>query len=121
MDYTDINSYYRIDQEQIDNVIIPNYKILKVDCISLVNCAMFEDEYFTKYRNKADVLNKMMHYYLNSKDSKIYQKTDYLCNEKEKVCICNLQADHFRKIYDRSNYDKNAKYISWVRRIGEHF
>ena len=43
MEYTDTNSYYRIDQEQIDNVIIPNYKILKVDCISLVNCAMIGD------------------------------------------------------------------------------
>ena len=43
-----------------------------------------------------------MNYYLNSKDSKskIYQKNDYICNEKEKICICNLQADNFRRIYD---------------------
>lgn len=39
----------------------------------------------------------MLNYYLNHKDKPIYKKTDYLCNEKEKLCICNIHAEDFEK------------------------
>jgi DNA-directed RNA polymerase beta subunit len=43
------------------------------------------------------------------------KKTDYLCNEKEKVCICNTHAEDFRKIYDGVYYKPDQKYISWFK------
>jgi len=49
------------------------------------------------------------------KDKAIYKKTDYLCNKKEKICICNIHADDLRKIYEGNNYDKPSKYISWYK------
>ena len=55
----------------------------------------------------------MLEYYFNHKDKPIYKKTDYLCNKKEKVCICNTHAADFRKIYDGINYKPKDKYISW--------
>uniref|UniRef100_A0A6C0HYE0 Uncharacterized protein n=1 Tax=viral metagenome TaxID=1070528 RepID=A0A6C0HYE0_9ZZZZ len=32
--------------------------------------------------------------------------TDYLCNERERICICNTHAEDFRKIYEGINYRK---------------
>jgi hypothetical protein len=61
----------------------------------------------------------MLEYYLNDKDEHnihIYKMTDYLCNDKERVCICNTHADDFRKIYQGVNYNKNKKYISWLEK-----
>ena len=63
----------------------------------------------------------MVEFYLNDKDKEIYKKTDYLCNEKEKLCICNTHADDFRKIYDGINYKQNIKYISWCKNIKINF
>ena len=54
----------------------------------------------------------MLNYYIYNKNREIYKKTDYLCNEREKVCICNTHAEDFRKIYDGINYKKGDKYIS---------
>lgn len=42
--------------------------------------------------------------------------TDYICNKKEKICICNIHAEDFRKIYERNNYRKDIKYISWCKK-----
>ena len=36
-----------------------------------------------------------------------------VCNQEEKICICNVHAEDFRKIYDRNNYKQGDKYISW--------
>jgi hypothetical protein len=49
-----------------------------------------------------EAVNNMLSYYLNHPD----KKTDYLCNKKEKICICNTNAEDFRKIYDQNNYKK---------------
>jgi hypothetical protein len=68
---------------------------------------------------KKEVVNNMLEYYLNDKDEHnihIYKMTDYLCNDKERVCICNTHADDFRKIYQGVNYNKNKKYISWLEK-----
>ena len=54
----------------------------------------------------------MLNFYMNDKDEHnghIYKRTDYLCNEKEKVCICNTHAEDFRKIYEGINYRQNTK------------
>jgi hypothetical protein len=93
---------------------ITNYKIIHVFWLDRVqvNSKIFADEYFTSPK-KREVLNNMLDYYLNHEDKSIYKKTDYLCNEKEKFCICNIHAEDLRKIYDGNNYKKNDKFISW--------
>jgi hypothetical protein len=94
-----------------------NYKIVDVDYLDpfLVRYKMFDDNFFT-LPTKKDIMNNMLDYYFNHKDREIYKKTDYLCNTKEKVCICNTHAEDFRKIYDGVNYKPNEKYISWFKK-----
>jgi hypothetical protein len=94
-----------------------NYKIIDVDYLdtSLVYSKMFGDNYFKLLPQKKDIINDMLDYYINHKDRAIYKKTNYLCNEKEKICICNTHANDFRKIYDGINYKHNEKYISWFK------
>jgi hypothetical protein len=76
---------------------------------------MFDDDYFKLHSNKENVVNNMLDYYLNHDDTEIYKKTNYLCNEKEKICICNTHANELRKIYDGINYKSDEKYISWIK------
>lgn len=64
----------------------------------------------------------MLNYYLTRNDTYIYQKkTELLCNEKERICMCNIYAKDYRKILEGINYKKDKKYISWIRGINEHF
>ena len=92
-----------------------NYKIIDVHYLDsfLVRFKMMDDNFLE--RTKKDMVDNMMDYYLNHKDKEIYKKTDYLCNAKEKVCICNIHAEELRKIYDGVNYKPNKKYISWLK------
>lgn len=94
-----------------------NYKIIDVDYLdpTLVRCKMVGDNFFLSSEKK-DIVNNMLEYYFNHKDRAIYKKTDYLCNSKEKLCICNTHAADFRKIYDKVNYKPNEKYISWFNK-----
>jgi hypothetical protein len=105
------------------NEIRKNYKIIDVDGLdsTLVNSKMCADEYFEKSLDKKIIINNMLNYYLNHKDKPIYKKTDYLCNEKEKLCICNIHAEDFRKIYDGDNYKEGYKYISWCKKVKDRF
>jgi hypothetical protein len=104
-----------IDEENI-LYLRNNYKIIDVDYLDpiLVRSKMFGDNFFI-LPPKQDIVDNMLEYYLNHKDSEIYKKTDYLCNTKEKVCICNTHAADFRKIYDGVNYKSNEKYISYFK------
>ena len=103
--------YTSLDDEKIAD-LKNNYKIIEVDYLHpvLVRSKIFNDETFSQ---KKAVLDEMMKYYLQHKDKEIYKKTDYLCNETEKICICNTNAEDFRRIYDGINYKPNDKYISW--------
>jgi len=94
-----------------------NYKIIDVDYLDpiLVHCKMFDDDYFKLHSNKENVVNNMLDYYLNHDDTEIYKKTNYLCDYKEKICICNTHANDLRKIYDGINYKPDEKYISWIK------
>ena len=104
-----------IDEENILD-LRNNYKIIDVDYLDpdLVHSNMYDNNSFVLPRTK-NIVNNMLEYYLNHKDKEIYKKTDYLCNEKEKVCICNTHAADFRKIYDGIYYIPNKKYISWFK------
>jgi hypothetical protein len=76
---------------------------------------MFGDDYFRSFSVKKTTVNNMLDYYLQHSDSEIYKKTNYLCNEKEKICICNQHANDLRKIYDGKHHEPNVKYISWFQ------
>jgi hypothetical protein len=100
-----------------------SYKVIDVPYLDpiKVNYTMFADKYFKSNPEKEDIINIMLDFYLSHKDKAIYKKTDYLCNEREKICICNTHAEDFRKIYDEQNYKPGDKYISWVRQKNSHF
>jgi hypothetical protein len=100
-----------------------SYKVIDVPYLDpiKVNYTMFADKYFKNNPEKEDIINIMLDFYLSHKDKAIYKKTDYLCNEKERICICNTHAEDFRKIYDGQNYKPGDKYISWIRLKKDHF
>jgi len=108
--------YTSLDNKEIED-IRSNYKIIEVDYLNLVivRSAIFADEFFTKSPHKNNIINNMLEYYLNHPDKHIYQKTDYLCNRKEKICICNIHAKDFRKIFDKKYFKEDDKYISWFK------
>jgi len=108
------NDYFTsLDDEKIAD-LKNNYTIIEVDYLDpiLVFSKML-NETFSREKEKKAVVDKMLKYYLNHADKEIYKKTDYLCNETEKICICNTHAEDFRRIYDGINYKPNDKYISW--------
>jgi hypothetical protein len=97
------------------------YKIIDVKWIdkTQINYSMFGDEYFNL--SKKNFVNNMLEHYLTDKDKEIYEKKiNYICNKKEKICICNINANNFRKIYDDINY-KDEIYISWIKKCDEPF
>jgi len=104
-------------KEQVEIKLREQYKIIEVDWLdpTLVEYKIFSDTYFKNACEKKAMVKKMMDYYLNHIDKKIYKKIDYLCNEKERICICNVNADAFRKIYDGQNYVPEYKYISYFK------
>jgi hypothetical protein len=108
------NDYYtNLDDEKIID-LKNNYTIIEVDYLDpiLVFSKMVKTSFSREYEKKA-IVKIMLKYYLNHADKEIYKKTDYLCNETEKICICNTHAEDFRRIYDGINYKPNDKYISW--------
>jgi hypothetical protein len=126
--YTDFYTYFytdfytSLDNKQIEH-IRSNYKIIDVPYLNpvIVRSAIFADDYFTKSPLKTDIINKMLDYYLKHPDKHIYQKTDYLCNQKERICICNIHAKDFRRIYDNNYFKEDQKYISWFKLFNQPF
>lgn len=96
------------------NKINDNYKVLEVNYLSeesinnviLKNINDLSDD-------QVKVISEMSNYYLNHKNCAIYKKTEFLCNLKEKICIYNIHADNFRKLYDGINYNKDSRYVSF--------
>ena len=116
--YTD--SYRALKNHEISK-IREQYDVIDVAWLSIdnVHYQMGGDKYFDKSnsdnsKTKEEIINSMLVYYLTCQDRAIYKKTDYLCNEREKFCICNTHADDFRKIYN-GNYKEGDKFISWFR------
>lgn len=118
--YTDI--FTLLSDAKIET-IRATYKVIDVPYLDpiKVNYKMFADNYFQKNPGKEEIINNMLDFYLSRNDAPIYKKTDYLCNEKEKICICNTNAEDFRKIYEEQNYKPGKKYISWIRQQKDHF
>jgi len=91
-----------------------NYKIVN---INLAEDKPFENLVFDSESNEKNIVSEMLNYYLYHKDKEIYKKTDYLCNKKEKLCICNTNAFILREINKKDN-DNNESYvyISWIKK-----
>ena len=108
--------YTGLSNDQLNN-IKEKYKVIEVPWLDAtqVNYKLFNDNYFENSSCKKEMVEEMLNYYLNHQDKDIYKKTDYLCNKKEKICICNIHANDLRKIYEGINYDKQSKYISWYK------
>ena len=117
-----VDTFETLETDEIIK-IRENYKIIDVDWLepTLVNYQMFGDKYFEENKDKKKIVNDMLDYYLTHKDKPIYKKTDYLCNRKEKICMCNTHAHDFRKIYDGINYKPKHNFISWIKKSNEPF
>lgn len=102
--YTTLNDH---DYEHINK----HFKIIKVDWFDKIQV---NSATFTMDKSIQDIVSKMSDFYLNHEDKAIYKKTDYLCNRKERICICNTHAKDFRKIYDGINYTDD-NYVSWIK------
>ena len=118
--YTDF--FTSISDTKIE-IIRSTYKVIDVPYLDHIKIRynMFTDKYFESNPGKEAIIFDMLDFYLSHKDKPIYKKTDYLCNEKEKICICNTHAEDFRKIYDEQNYKPGDKYISWIRQKKDNF
>ena len=105
-------------QEEIDD-LRTIFKIIDVDWFDKINVksAIFADEYFNSQPEKIKVIDDMVEHFETHQDKSIYtKKTNYLCNRKEKICICNVHANDFRKIYDGINYT-DEQYVAWVKKF----
>jgi hypothetical protein len=120
INYTD--SFRYLTNDEITKIRNEN-KVVDVDWLDkdLADFAMFKDDYFRQNPAKKNVVQNMLDYYLSHKDKPIYKKTDYLCNKKEAICICNTHAEDLRKIYEGINYKQGVKFVSWIRKANERF
>ena len=121
IDY-DNDFFSHLDEDNYSH-LKENYKILEVEMLDpvIANIKMFDDDYFKKFPEKKKVIHSMLKYYLYHDDKSIYKQTDYLCNEREKICICNLYASELRKIIEGKNYKSDCAYISWCKRENDKF
>ena len=95
--YTDF--FTSLSDSKIEQ-IRESYKVIDVPHLDPIKVrdTMFADIYFEIHPRKEEIINNMLDFYLSHKNKPMYKKTDYLCNEKEKICICNTHAEDFRKI-----------------------
>jgi hypothetical protein len=119
--YTD--TFTSIKDDEI-KYIKENYTIINVNLIArdLVHENISKNNFFIENPEKIEIVNDMLDYYLTRNDKYIYQnKTELLCNEKQRICMCNIYAADYRKILEGINYKKDKKYISWIRGVNDHF
>lgn len=87
----------------------------------MINYEIFGDKYFVDNPTKKQVLNDMVEHFSTHKDKHIFKKKiNYLCNKKERMCICNTNANNFRKIYDGINYTDEI-FSVWIKNTKEPF
>ena len=58
----------------------------------------------------------MLNYCLEHEEKEKFKTADYICNKRIKVCICNKQAEYFRKMAGNANYREGKQYISWLKK-----
>ena len=115
--YKDI--YSKVSNDEITQ-IREKYIIIDIDSLEhdMVRSTMVKHSYFDNPQ-KTEAVCDMLYYYLTHKDKYIYQKTDYLCNKKEKFCLCNTYAETLQSVFTDSNATSlnRHKTISWFKKI----
>jgi hypothetical protein len=110
-------TFYNINFTNIDNDDVDNLrKTYEVVDVKYINLHLINYEIFnSKISKNKKTIHDMIDLVYNDKDKHIFTKTtDYLCNADKKICICNMNADKFRQIYEGINYKKDIKYIAWI-------
>jgi len=120
--YTD--RFFLLTQKQVQD-IKTNYKVIEVPYFepNIIKYVICEDKYFTSNPEKEQTIMFMLDYYLSNPNcttnKQIILKTDFICCEKERICLCNTNADNLRKTYDGENYVPNHTFVSWFREISD--
>ena len=111
---TPINFFEKIDEINYD-IIKSNNQIISVNWNNFnLDSILFHNP--TLDSNEVKSINKMLQLYSTHKDKDIYKiQTDLICDEQNRICICNEDAYKFRQIYQGKNYDKTTKYINWIK------
>ena len=106
-----------MNMDDLDIEEIKKYKIIETKKLDkfIINKIMITDNYFDIYPTKSKIINNMLNYCLEHEDKEVFKKTDYICNKRIKVCICNTQAEEFRKL--SKDYVKDKQYISWCKKL----
>lgn len=114
-DVKDIREKYKV----IDvDYFVPESSIKKKEPeIIIVDSKVFS----TSKPSKTNMAFDMVDFCFKDEPERYYQKIDYVCNEKESICICNTHADDFRKMYDGKNYKSGRVNIIWVKKRNERF
>lgn len=118
--YTD--KYWTLSDEEI-KIIRTDYKIIDVVKFdkSTVDAKISTDKYFELYPKKKEIIDIILDYHLSNTNKDIYEKTDYFCSKKEKLCVCNTNAHDLRKTLDGINYMPTDTYVSWIKKTNEPF
>jgi len=95
-----------------------NYDIFYIDWLDrsqIITAMQTNHSILSNTAQKQRVLQNMMDYYVNRTDTRVYDMTDYICDETSRMCICNTHADDFKKIYDKSQneFRTSKTYVSW--------
>jgi len=111
--YTDI--YCHITEVEIGELRKKN-KVLDVFSLEyeIIRLQMEKDEYFQEKPKEKDSINNMLTYYKNHRDYPIYKQTEYLCDEQNRICICNIHAEELRNLYYQKGYKNMRKFISRI-------
>ena len=104
------HNYWLLDNLELEE--IKNYKIIKVDKLDKfeINQIILNDDYFNQYPAKSRVINNILNYCLTHEEKEKIVKTDYICNKRIKVCICNKEAENFQNALNQT------KYITWCKK-----
>jgi len=110
------HTFWSMEDEDIKE--IQNYKIIESLVLDkyIINQLILVDNYFDKYPTKSKVINNMLNYCLEHEEKEKFKTADYICHKRIKVCICNTQAEYFRKMAGNNNYIEGKQYISWLKK-----
>ena len=107
------HTYWSMNNEEIEE--IKKYKIIETIVLDkfIINKIMLLDNYFEIYPTKSKVINNMLNYCLEHEEKEKFEKTDYICNKRIKVCIFNKKAKYFREMFEN---DTKEKYVCWRKK-----
>jgi hypothetical protein len=110
------HTFWSMNDEDIEQ--IQTYKIINTNVFDkyIINQIILVDDYFNKYPTKSKVINNMLNYCLEHEEKEKFKTADYICNKRIKVCICNTQAEYFRKMIEKENYTEGEQYIIWYKK-----